>query len=600
MNRQELIERLKGFEWNDVEFKEALNACPKSAYETVSAFANTSGGWLVFGVKEQDGEFEIIGVKKVNKVETEFLSTLHQPGKISCPIDVEPSFVEDNSAIALVFFIPEVRREDKPVYLNGNIKSSYIRRGSGDHKCTEDEIKTFLREASVKTYDTELIDIDYRSCFEEDSIRWYRNTWQRRNPNRLEAASDTEFLQHFGLLKDTGEKILPTRAALLLFGKESAIMQIFPRSIIDFRRLNSGYDEALPDQRWDDRDLMECNLIVAWRRILEFYQKIAEIPFKLDSETLERDDKPVDYTAFREATINVLTHQDFGDHTRNALIQIFKDRFIFWNPGASFISKDEMFQPGGRPIRNPQVASMFRRIGLGEQAGTGISAIYSNWRILKRVPPVIENNKSDRSFCLTLLKEELVSDEQILFQAKLGVNLSEEEAAAFAQVWRTGKIWLHEARAISGLSILNTKRLLARLTVQNLIEPKEGLKQTHYLLAEHLREIKTEAPKDDVFPKKKLTLPSDQVKPLKEISDIQRKIIDFSDSPHPITQIMTHVGLKNRTFFRKNHIDPLLENGILKMSYPDKPKHPKQAYVLTEIGFKLKSRLSKKDKGNKE
>ncbi len=134
MNRQELIERIKGFEWNDVEFKEALNACPKSAYETVSAFANTSGGWLVFGVKEQDGEFEIVGVKKVNKVETEFFSTLHQPSKISCQLDVEPSLVKDKSAVALVFFIPEACRDDKPVYLNGNIKSSYIRRGSGDHK----------------------------------------------------------------------------------------------------------------------------------------------------------------------------------------------------------------------------------------------------------------------------------------------------------------------------------------------------------------------------------------------------------------------------------------------------------------------------------
>jgi len=249
MDRQELIDRLKGFEWDEVEFKEALNACPKSAYETVSAFANTSGGWLVFGVKEQDGEFELIGVKKVNKVETEFFSTLHQPNKISCQLDVELTLVKDNSAVALVFFIPEARRDDKPVYLNGNIKSSYIRRGSGDHKCTEDEIKTFLREASVKTYDTELIDIDYKSCFDKDTIHWYRNTWQIRNPDKLEAASNTEFLQHFGLLKDTGEKILPTRAALLLFGKESTIMQTSPRPIIDFRRLNSGYDEVLPEQR---------------------------------------------------------------------------------------------------------------------------------------------------------------------------------------------------------------------------------------------------------------------------------------------------------------------------------------------------------------
>ena len=44
MEREELIERLKGYEWNDVEFKRAQKGVPESAYETVSAFSNTEGG----------------------------------------------------------------------------------------------------------------------------------------------------------------------------------------------------------------------------------------------------------------------------------------------------------------------------------------------------------------------------------------------------------------------------------------------------------------------------------------------------------------------------------------------------------------------------
>jgi len=49
MKIAELKRLLKAGEWNDVEFKEARLAVPKSAFETVSAFANTHGGWLVFG-----------------------------------------------------------------------------------------------------------------------------------------------------------------------------------------------------------------------------------------------------------------------------------------------------------------------------------------------------------------------------------------------------------------------------------------------------------------------------------------------------------------------------------------------------------------------
>jgi len=50
MTESELKALLRAGEWNDAEFKEARRSVPKSAYETVSAFANTHGGWLVFGV----------------------------------------------------------------------------------------------------------------------------------------------------------------------------------------------------------------------------------------------------------------------------------------------------------------------------------------------------------------------------------------------------------------------------------------------------------------------------------------------------------------------------------------------------------------------
>ena len=52
MTQDELIELLNAHEWRDVEFKEAQRAVPRNSYETVSAFANTDGGHLVFGVRK--------------------------------------------------------------------------------------------------------------------------------------------------------------------------------------------------------------------------------------------------------------------------------------------------------------------------------------------------------------------------------------------------------------------------------------------------------------------------------------------------------------------------------------------------------------------
>ena len=53
MTKEELLSRLNGQEWNDFEVKEAKNEIPKNAWETVSAFSNSYGGWIVFGIKEK-------------------------------------------------------------------------------------------------------------------------------------------------------------------------------------------------------------------------------------------------------------------------------------------------------------------------------------------------------------------------------------------------------------------------------------------------------------------------------------------------------------------------------------------------------------------
>ena len=74
MRISELQKLLKAGEWNDVEFKEGRTAVPKSAFETVSAFANTHGGTLVFGISQHGEEFSVSGVEVPEKLQNDFLS----------------------------------------------------------------------------------------------------------------------------------------------------------------------------------------------------------------------------------------------------------------------------------------------------------------------------------------------------------------------------------------------------------------------------------------------------------------------------------------------------------------------------------------------
>jgi len=54
-----------------------------------------------------------------------------------------------------------------------------------------------------------------------------------------------------------------------------------------------------------------------------------------------------------------------------------------------------------------------------------------------------------------------------------------------------------------------------------------------------------------------------------------------------ITELMTIVGRTNRTKFRDQVLKPLINDGLLEMTIPDKPRSSKQKYRLTAKGRKL-------------
>ena len=648
MEKAELIERLKGYEWNDVEFKRAQGGVPDSAYETVSAFSNTEGGWLVFGIRDGAGGHEIVGVLEVDKVQNDFLSVLRSGQKLNRIIAVDERLIEADGKALLAFHVPEARRQDKPIYLGGDIRKSFIRRGAGDERCTQPEIERLLRDAADERYDGGTVDLDPERCFDDESLGWYRKLLDDRDPGRYETLSHVEFLHHWGLVVEVGDRLVPTRAAILLFGTAPAFRQLLPRPVVDWQWSRGNWREGLglADERWVDRLVIESNLVETWKALLDRYLQRAEKPFSINPETLQREDSPPDDIAFREAAINLLMHQDYADHTRKAAIRFFDDRTQLWNPGDAYASTDELLEPGERDVRNPRIVAAFRRIGLSEQAGTGMRAIFSNWRRLGRVPPIIDNDRKRKAFQLTLLKEELLSEEQLLFQAKLGIHLGDAEARAFAFVCLQDRLGPRDVQAVAGVSGADARAVLRRLASQALISPLEGTETPMFVLVEHLRErLGRTNQVDDLAGAGVLGLVTDQAgpepgslvtdqagpesgslatdqagpepgslvtdqtrsgqkdlstaqaEPLTKLTSNQRKIIEICDAPCSLLTIMTALGVSGRWYFRKRHLDPLLRGGVLRMTHPDQPSHPDQAYVLTEAGLALKAHPAKGDAG---
>ena len=62
-----------------------------------------------------------------------------------------------------------------------------------------------------------------------------------------------------------------------------------------------------------------------------------------------------------------------------------------------------------------------------------------------------------------------------------------------------------------------------------------------------------------------------------------------------VSEMMQMMKLKHRPNYLEYHLNPAIAEGFIRMLYPDKPRHPRQKYLLTAKGMMLYNQMMKKD-----
>ncbi|MEW6380920.1 MAG: RNA-binding domain-containing protein [bacterium] len=63
------------------------------------------------------------------------------------------------------------------------------------------------------------------------------------------------------------------------------------------------------------------------------------------------------------------------------------------------------------------------------------------------------------------------------------------------------------------------------------------------------------------------------------------KLLDFCREERTIKEMMSFLNLKHRETFLANYLYPLMKESLITMTMPDKPRSPKQKYVITTKGL---------------
>ena len=395
------IEKYK--ENNRLEAKAAAVGLPKSLWATYSAFANTNGGIILLGVTEDaQHQLHVEGVNDADALVTDFWNIINNQSKISINVlnDKDVIIQEFDGKKIIIINVPRAQRYDKPIYLDGNLFSSYKRNGEGDYRCTKEGIQAMLRDASPKTQDMLVLGNMNLDVFDKDTIKRYRIRMQGIRPGHVwEALEDVDFLYRIGAVgRDADGKLHPTAAGLLMFGYEYEIVREYPHYFLDYR------EKLDDDTRWSDRFVSSSgdwsgNIYDFYFRVYNRIAQSVKVPFALDG--ISRIDDTELHKALREALANTLINADYYGNT-GVVIERKLTSITMTNAGTFRIDLDEAINGGISDPRNSGLIKMFSLINIGERAGSGLPMIFKAWTGTDFAMPDITEKENPDRVCLIL------------------------------------------------------------------------------------------------------------------------------------------------------------------------------------------------------
>ena len=478
----------------NIEYKEAAGDLPKSLWETYSAFANTIGGVIVLGIKEhrnryEEDRFEIKGVTDADKMLKSFWDTINSD-KVSRNIlfddDVECIDYEGKTLIAI--HVPMANYTMRPVYINKNLLSgSFKRNYEGDYHCTDEEVKSMLRDANENGNDGLMLENYDMNDIDLPTLHAYRNHFKISNLDHVfNHLDDKEFLRNMGGM--TTDRITRreglTMAGLMMFGKGLPVRDRFDNIRMDY----IDKTNLIGDSRWSDRltydGTWENNLFNFFTRVMPKLTADLKRPFKL--EGMERiDDTPV-HKAVREAMTNMIIHADLFI-TGVLKVEKHDKEFLFSNPGSLKLPIEDIMNGGNSKARNPRIQNMLRMIGFGDNIGSGYPTILRAWKDEHWRKPTLLDRTELRQVDLTmpmisLLPESVLIEMKAHYGKEAYHAMTSEEQMILAYVWNGDSISNTELQQLLGLNSIEVGKILHQMVTKQLLNKENKNRWTTYTL----------------------------------------------------------------------------------------------------------------------
>ena len=348
-----------------IEFKQKWN---DEYLKWICAFANTDGGTLYIGVKDNG---DICGLPNIHQLSEDIPNKiLHSMGLI-CDVKSHSRDGKDYLEISVEKYL-------NPVSYHGKY---YKRSGSTTQEVTGYELDKMILAVQGRTWDSVPVTHVGPEDLDELAFQIFKQKALQRHrlSNEDLTVSRRDLLQNLHCF----ENEYLTRAAILSFHPD-------PEKWFTCAYIKIAYFQNEADILYQDE--VHGSLLYQVERAMEIiYTKYMKA--LISYKGLNRSETyffPPD--AFRELLLNAVIHKDYMKPTP-IQIQVFRDKINIWNYGAmpSDLPPEDLYKQHRSIPRNPNVANIFFRCGYVESWGRGyskISDICKQWNANMPIPEI--------------------------------------------------------------------------------------------------------------------------------------------------------------------------------------------------------------------
>lgn len=597
----------------------------KSVLETICAFANEpslGGGWLLLGVVREEmalfPAYEVEGIEQPEKlgadIATQCRTTFNQPVRVEISTEII------SGKAVLVVHVPVAQPQDKPIFFKaqGLPRGALRRISSTDQHCTDDDLAVFYQGRQQESFDSTLVADTTFDDLQPEAIADYRQSRTDANPDAEELRwTDEDLLQSLGCIRRNPQGAWqPTVAGVMLFGKPGTLRRCFPMTGVDYIRVPGREWVPHPDRRFDTIDLRDPLLRLVRRAQAAILDDLPK-SFALEEGDLQRTDKPaIPMRVIREALVNALMHRSYRSHRPVQIIR-YANRLEIRNPGFSLKSQDQLGEPGSQ-LRNPKIAAALYDTRLAETKGSGIRVMRESMEQAGLPPPLFESDRGNDQFVVRYFFHHFLGAEDIAWLAQFkDLQLNEDEAKALIVVREAGAINNGTYRELTKVDTLTASQALRRLRDAGLLAQKGRGSATYYVPTERLLDNglssnpEALSSESDGLSSNPLALsgnpellssnPADKYDEalrsqlLDGIPGTLAAKVGAVGKRHPPQDVqdvvvalclvrawradeLSTVLRRNPEVVRQNYLRPLMREGRMKMTNPQAPNDPQQAY----------------------